>query len=290
MSIGVPALSTLGTTQITVASGDTFAIESLKAGLNKVSQMQEESTAAGTFLAEPCLMDNPYSTCTWDIVVSGGSTFATGTATLLAVTAADTMTVNALVYTAVTGVKADNTEFSVDGTDTVDAADLADSINNDTRTGTIGDISATSALGVVTMTSDLEGTAGNAVTLAETGTTITVSGATFTGGVNSADFQLTFDTESITEITTIGRPALASRRVLDIAIVVSAFEFTVRSAQAVLDLVDQFEDLVASSGVGTTGDGTFTDLIAKGPTPYQEFIWDITKADGVYTLTPTVNS
>jgi len=120
--------------------------------------------------------------------VSGNSStpnvFATGTATLLVVQAGDTVTINGLQYLAVAGAKANNAQFSVDGTDTVDAADLADSINNDVRAGTIGDVSATSSLGVVTITTDVLGTAGNAVTLAETGTTITISGATLSGGVD----------------------------------------------------------------------------------------------------------
>ena len=193
MSTGVPALTYLPQTQITVASGDTFSIESLKAGLNKVAQMQEDATPAGTYTAQKCLMNNPYSTCAWDIVVAGGSTFATGTVTAATVLANDTVTINGLVYTAVAGVKADNTEFSIDGTDTVDAADLADSIQNDTRSGTIGDLSATSAAAVVTVTSDLEGTAGNAVTLVSSGATLAVSGAgTLTGGADAADYQLTF--------------------------------------------------------------------------------------------------
>ncbi|MCH7647129.1 MAG: hypothetical protein IIA83_00775 [Thaumarchaeota archaeon] len=112
------------------------------------------------------------------------SVFATGTVTLLDVGAGDTVTINGLLYTAVAGAKANSTEFSVDENDTVDAADLADSINNDGRLGDLGDVSATSSLGVVTVTSDQIGTAGNAVTLAETGITITISGATFSGGVD----------------------------------------------------------------------------------------------------------
>jgi hypothetical protein len=404
MSTGVHALAYLPEVQITVASGSTFAIESLRAGLNKVAIMQQEGTPAATYANEVCLMENPFSSCIWDIVVSGGSTFATGTVTFATALAnafatgtaqctsviatdtctvngltytavagaksdntefsidtgdtacaldladsidndtrsgttgdvsaisatdtvtittdvegtagnaitlaqtggtitlsgavftggisADTVTINGLVYTAVAGVKADDTEFSIDGDNTVDAADLADSISGDIRTGTLGEISAVSASAVVTMTSDLEGTAGNAVTLVSSdGATLAVSGSgTFTGGADAADYQLTFDSESITTISTIGRPALASRRVLDIEIVSGAYEFTVRSAQAVLGLIEQFEDKVASTGVGTTNDGTYTDVLANGPTPYNQYVWDVTKADNVYTLTPTANS
>ena len=111
---------------------------------------------------------------------------ATGTVTLASVLADDTVTINGLVYTAVAGAKADNTEFSIDGSDTVDAADLVDSITNDTRQGTLADITATNAAGVVTFTSTAIGTAGNAVTLVSSdGTRLAVSGATFAGGVDN---------------------------------------------------------------------------------------------------------
>lgn len=116
---------------------------------------------------------------------------AFGTATLATVLAGSTITINGLLYTAVTGVKSDDTEFSIDGSDTVDAADLADSIQNDTRIGTLKDVTATSNLGVVTCTSTAIGAAGNAVTLAEdTGsTTIIISGANFTDGINNFDIR-----------------------------------------------------------------------------------------------------
>ena len=110
---------------------------------------------------------------------------AFGTITLVTVLAGDTVTVNGLVYTAVAGVKANNTEFSIDGTDTVDAADLADSIQNDTRAGILDDITATSAVAVVTVTQTRAGTGGNATTLVSSnGARLAVSGATFTGGVD----------------------------------------------------------------------------------------------------------
>ena len=63
-----------------------------------------------------------------------------------------------------------------------------------------------------------------------------------------------------------------------------------RSAQSVLNLVAKFEDAVASTGVGTTGDITTTDLIARGPTPYKTYTWNVNKADNVYILVPTATS
>lgn len=52
------------------------------------------------------------------------------------VLAGDTVTVNGNVYTGVAGVKADDTEFSVDTSNTAVALDLADSIDDDARIGT----------------------------------------------------------------------------------------------------------------------------------------------------------
>lgn len=110
---------------------------------------------------------------------------AFGTITLAGVLAGDIVTVNGLVYTAVAGAKANSTEFSIDGTDTVDAADLADSIQNDTRVGILDDLTATSAVAVVTATQTRAGTGGNATTLSSSnGARLAVSGATFSGGVD----------------------------------------------------------------------------------------------------------
>ena len=115
------------------------------------------------------------------------NTFADGTITCASVLAADTVTINGLVYTAVSGTKADNTEFTIDGGDNAVATDLADSITNDSRTGTLGDLTAIAATNVVTATTDVLGAAGNAVTLVSSnGTRLAVSGAgTLTGGVTA---------------------------------------------------------------------------------------------------------
>jgi len=111
---------------------------------------------------------------------------ATGTITFATVLAGDTVTINGLVYTAVAGAKADNTEFSIDGSDTVDAADLADSIMNDARTGITDpalDVTATSSAAVVTVEETVGGTGGNSIDLASSnGARLAVSGATLTGG------------------------------------------------------------------------------------------------------------
>ncbi len=82
-----------------------------------------------------------------------GSSTALNIACVTAI-ADDTVTINGLVYTGVTGAKSDDTEFSIDTSDTATATDLADSISSDVRTGTVvATISATSNAGIVTVTS-----------------------------------------------------------------------------------------------------------------------------------------
>ena len=218
---------------------------------------------------------------------------ATGTVTVISPLAGDNVTINGLQYTGVAGTKSDNTEFTINGGNTAIAADLADSINNDTRTGTLGTVSATSALSVVTLTSSQEGTAGNSVTLAtSSATTLTISGATFSGGVDATPnvYALTFNDEDISVIDTINRPALSSRRLVDVQIVPNSQSFTVRSAVAALRQVDKFEDAVAETGNGAEGDGTYTNVRLRGVTPFETFIWDFVKLGNVYTVTATANS
>jgi len=120
-----------------------------------------------------------------DTNVVGGDP-ATGTITCAGVLAGDTVTVNGLLYTAVAGAKANDTQFSIDTGDNECATDLADSIDDDTRVGTLDDLTATATTNVVTAVQTVSGTAGDATTLVSSnGTRLAVSGATFSGGVDA---------------------------------------------------------------------------------------------------------
>ncbi len=123
------------------------------------------------------------------LVSSDGGTLAVSGATFASGVDADLFTVNGLIYTGVAGVKSDNTEFSIDTSDIAAATDIVDSITNDARSGTLGDVSAANGgTAVVTFTTDEAGVAGDATTLTSSdGVTLAVSGAVFTGGVD-ADF------------------------------------------------------------------------------------------------------
>jgi len=121
-------------------------------------------------------------------IVQGTFVYASGTATCVSCVATNTITINGLVYTGVTGVKSDNTEFSVDTGDNETAADLADSITKDSRTGidvpSFG-VTATAAANVVTITANKYGVLGNSITMSENSTTITLSGVNLTGGATA---------------------------------------------------------------------------------------------------------
>jgi len=117
-------------------------------------------------------------------VLAGVKAF--GSVTCATVLATQNVTFNGLLYTGVAGVKANNTEFSVDTGDDETATDLADSISQDTRAGTLDDLTAVAITNVVTAASTVIGTRGNAITLVSSnGTTLAVSGATFAGGVDN---------------------------------------------------------------------------------------------------------
>jgi len=130
------------------------------------------------------------------VITPLANVFATGTATCVSCIATDTLVLNGITYTGVAGTPTDFTEFSIDDSDTATAISLARAIEGDLRAGTLGDVSATSSSNVITLTTNEDGLAGNATTLAETGGTITLSGATFSGGVDGD-----LDADNIEEMT-----------------------------------------------------------------------------------------
>jgi len=289
MSKGISALAFLPQTSVEFVHGTADqSVQAIKGCLKKVAQIQADGSPSLSAVNVICNGHSAWANSLWEITSLVG---AAGTATLLAVTNGDTVTINGLLYTATTGAKANNTEFSVDGDDTVDAADLVDSINNDTRIGTVpSGVVATSALGVVTVTAVDKSIFGNTISLAETGTTITISGALLTGGIG---FQCTFQSEvSNLSDDAKGRTALSTRRLIDLDLNVTdnTHLFSVRSVLAVINFIEKLEDKVAETGSGAEGDATYTDVVLKGATPYETFTWTVTKLANLYTVTPTATS
>ncbi len=111
---------------------------------------------------------------------------ASGTATLVSVPADDTITIGGVTLTAKASPANEN-QFNQSGNDGADATSLAAIISAHSVLGKF--VSASANSNVVTITSRLLGQIGNLLTLARTGTAITLSGATLangTGGPASA--------------------------------------------------------------------------------------------------------
>jgi len=243
-------------------------------------------------------------TFTTDVTGAGGNaiTLVSSSGTRLAVTGggvlsggvtADSVTVNGLAYTAVAGARADNTQFSIDTSDAAAGIDLHAAVDADVRAGTSGDISAADdGAGVVTFTTDVAEEAGNLITLVSSnGTRLAVTGAGFlTGGVDALAYQMTFNAETSSQITTIGRPALATRRKIDPVLVENGYKFTVRSLLAAINFAQKLEDQVAATGTGSTGDGTYSNVALKGNSPFETFTWTIQKTGNDFVFTPTATS
>ncbi len=125
----------------------------------------------------------------WNPLADGDvpNAWATGTVTFSTAvpTADETVTINGDAFTFRAAVDVDGAyDVAIGATLTETATNLKNAINaNRMNFGVAGGVIATSSAGVVTVKSP--GTAGNAVTLAEAGTNIAVSGANLSGGTDS---------------------------------------------------------------------------------------------------------
>lgn len=117
----------------------------------------------------------------------GDGVRASGTFTFSsAASANDTVLINGVTFTAKASGASGN-EFNVGASATASATNLAAAINASATALVNLHVTASSALGVVTVYSVNYGALGNAVTIAEgvdSGSVITVSGARLTGGTN----------------------------------------------------------------------------------------------------------
>lgn len=108
------------------------------------------------------------------VEMAGGAARATGTWTVASGTSALTCVIN--------GVTINRTWAT---SDAATAAALVSDINNHANALINTHVSATSVGGVVTITAKTPGNPGNAITLAGTGTGVTVSGARLAGGTET---------------------------------------------------------------------------------------------------------
>lgn len=108
---------------------------------------------------------------------------ASGTVTCAAADAADTVTINGVVFTGAAAEDVDAAEFNVAGTDDEAATSLAACINGSDEALIAGIVSASAEGPVVTVTAVQKGHTGNTITLASSdGTDLAVSGARLEGG------------------------------------------------------------------------------------------------------------
>lgn len=122
------------------------------------------------------------------ISVQGNAVRASATLTCVSVIQGDTVVINGVTFTAKDATTTAN-EFVRAVSNTTTATNLAASINASVTALVAGYVTATSALGVVTVYSTNYGLQGNMVTLTTTGGTITASSATLIGGANDATAQ-----------------------------------------------------------------------------------------------------
>jgi len=171
---GLTVCPATGTVIVACPVANTFACGTVTAccvleertacGTITVSCALVEATATGT-VTQACAVGEVHGFGTMTMVCSTIQSTACGTVTLVAALACDTVTINGLVYTAVTGAMCGNAQFSIDGTDTADAADLVCAITNDTRCGTCTcGFTATNCAGVVTYVSVVAAAAANCIT------------------------------------------------------------------------------------------------------------------------------
>lgn len=177
-----------------------------------------------------------HSTGTITLIDSVANAFATNTVQCISVLAGHTTTIDGNSYIAVDGAKANNTEFDMSGTDDECAADLKDSIDNDTRPGLLGNISTSIITNTITLTTDVLGIAGNTVALAQTGDTIVIGNATFENGVDA-------DTVLVDELVYTAVDGAKSND--------TEYDISGTNDQAATDLADSIDDDVR---IGTEED------------------------------------
>lgn len=122
--------------------------------------------------------------------VTMNSRRASGTITVGTAAAGDTVVVQGITYTLRASVPTSGgREVLIGGTANDTAANLAKVINDAERARANGPlVKATAATNVVTVQAVAKGTGGNAYTLAETGSSFTISGANLAGGDANGGF------------------------------------------------------------------------------------------------------
>jgi len=202
------------------------------------------------------------------------------------IVAGTTLSVNGRLYTAVSGAKADNTEFDISSANGATiAADIVDSFTNDTRPQTVGEVilgaNQTNPVDFVQNDPDYYGVKGTVTPISVTGLGLSAGGASggfFIGDDSDAYVDELFAVHS----GVINNSALTIRRPIEIELDMTTVESTPNIMSGVLNLINNFEKNVAKSGNGATGDGTYSNVLVKGKTPWESQTWEITKSADYY--------
>ena len=126
------------------------------------------------------------------VSVQGSAVRASATLTCVSVIATDTVVINGVTFTAVDSAPSTN-QFVRAASNTTTATNLAAAINASATALVAGYVTATSAVGVVTVYSAFYSTAGNQTTLTTAGGTITASSSRLiSGAADAAALNLTF--------------------------------------------------------------------------------------------------
>lgn len=171
-------------TQITITHGKE-TIQTIKDRvLRPASKAKEQAVALMNFFNALAGTDRNGALAVQ--VNSGDAAKATATITFTATnTAGDTVLINGVTMTAVVSGATNNQWNLGAGTATQQAAAFVTAVNASTTSLISGQVTASNLLGVVTLTSNFSGIAGNAVTVAkgvDAGAVMTVSGARLSGG------------------------------------------------------------------------------------------------------------
>jgi hypothetical protein len=173
-----------GTTVVTITHSDDISIDVTKKNKSIAALVNHIQAVGAGVKAGPI-----------DVKQNGGDgVAASAVVTCAAVAAADTITINGVVFTAVAGAPAGN-QFDQSGTDTADAASLVNAINTSASALVNQHVTASNVAGVVTITAKNKGAVGNAITIAtSTGVRLAITGGVsrLTGGVDATAQQLQF--------------------------------------------------------------------------------------------------
>jgi hypothetical protein len=136
------------------------------------------------------------------IIFESNDAFATGTITVTGTPlAGETLTVGSLVWVFAAAAASDG-EIQINADNTIQAAAIAAAINGTDGYNIASDeATATSALGVVTVTAIVGGTQGNVLPLSDTATGVAVSGATFTDATVTEFFRVTISGNGTQQIS-----------------------------------------------------------------------------------------